>query len=172
MREPAGSRPEVVHTTDVRAAVSIPLLRKDFIWDPYQILAAREAGADAILLIAAMLQKNQVEDLKGQAEELGLGVLFEIHDEAEARVASQIGAELVGVNNRNLKTFHVDVAVTEKLLPLLDEKCLKVSESGIDGAKTMERLRGQGVGAFLIGEAFMKAASPGKALKSFLSVGK
>ncbi len=157
------------HLRQVRQAVAIPLLRKDFIWDPYQVYAARDAGADAILLIAAMLEKTRADDLMGLGGELGLTVLFEIHEVAEAKLAGELKADLVGINNRDLKTFRVDIQTTENCLPLLPKDSLKVSESGIDGPKLMERLKGQGVGAFLIGEAFMTAPHPGRALKEFLN---
>jgi len=156
------------HLREVRKAVALPLLRKDFVWDPYQIYAAREAGADAILLIAAMLGKWQLEDLQGLAEELGLSVLVEVHDEREAEASGAIGAKLVGVNNRDLKTFRVDVGLTEQLLPLLPAKAVKISESGLDSREILERLKRAGAQGFLIGETFMKAKSPGAALKEML----
>lgn len=156
------------HLRKVRAEVGLPLLRKDFFWDPYQIYAAREAGADAILLIAAMLGKSQIEDLQGLAGELQLSVLLEVHDAAEADLANAVGAGLVGVNHRDLKTFKVDVGLSEKLLPRLPAAALKVAESGLDKRETLQRLKDSGIGAFLIGEAFMKAASPGAALKELL----
>jgi indole-3-glycerol phosphate synthase len=156
------------HLRQVRALVALPLLRKDFIWDPYQIYAAREAGADAILLIAAMLGKSQIEDLRGLAEELKLSVLFEVHDAAEADVASAVNAKIVGVNNRDLKSFKVDLGLSEKLLPRLPAGSLKIAESGLDKRESLERLKAAGIGAFLIGEAFMKAKSPGMALKELI----
>lgn len=156
------------HLRAVRQAVALPLLRKDFVWDPYQIYVAREAGADAILLIAAMLGSWQMEDLQGLAEELGLSVLVEVHDEAEAWRASGIGAKIVGINNRDLKTFKVDVGLTETLLPKLPADAVKVSESGLDSAEVLKRLKAAGADAFLIGEAFMRAPKPGEALKGFL----
>ncbi|MCC6273743.1 MAG: indole-3-glycerol phosphate synthase TrpC [Deltaproteobacteria bacterium] len=156
------------HLRQVRQAVALPLLRKDFVWDPYQIYVAREAGADAILLIAAMLGRWQMEDLQGLAEELGLSVLVEVHDEAEAGRASGIGAKIVGINNRDLKTFKVDVGLTEELLPKLPAAAVKVSESGLDSVEVLKRLKAAGAEAFLIGEAFMKAPQPGEALKGFL----
>jgi len=156
------------HLRQVRPAVALPLLRKDFVWDPYQVYAAREAGADAILLIAAMLGRWQMEDLQGLAEEQGLSVLVEVHDEPEAWRSGEIGAKIVGINNRDLKTFKVDVGLTERILPKLPDSAVKVSESGLDSADTLKRLKVAGVQAFLIGEAFMKAAKPGAALKELL----
>lgn len=156
------------HLRQVRQAVALPLLRKDFVWDPYQIYVAREAGADAILLIAAMLGRWQMEDLQGLAEELGLSVLVEVHDVPEAERAAGIGAKVVGINNRDLKTFKVDVGLTEALLPKLPAAAVKVSESGLDSVEVLKRLKVAGADAFLIGEAFMKAPHPGEALKGFL----
>lgn len=156
------------HLRQVRAAVTLPLLRKDFIWDPYQIYAAREAGADAILLIAAMLQASQMEDLQGLGRELGMSVLVEVHDEAECAAIQSIGVNLVGINNRNLKSFIVDVGTTQRLLPLLPSSALKVSESGLDSLKILDQLKKSGVDAFLMGEVFMKATDPGKALGHLL----
>jgi indole-3-glycerol phosphate synthase len=156
------------HLKDIRNAVSLPLLRKDFVWDPYQIYVALDAGADAVLLIAAMLEKNQMTDLRALAEELGLSVLVEVHDASECSMANGAGADLVGINNRDLKTFRVDIAKTEELLNLLPKQTLKVSESGLDSLKVLQRLKNAGVQGFLIGEFFMKAKCPGKALETLL----
>ncbi len=152
----------------IRPLVSLPLLRKDFLWEPYQIYAAREAGADAILLIAAMLEKNQAADLLGLASELKLAVLFEVHDEVECEMASAIGASIVGINNRNLESFKVDLATSEQLILKLPSSALKVSESGIDSYQVMNKLKEQGVDAFLIGESLMKMEKPGAALKKIM----
>ena len=152
----------------IRSQVSLPLLRKDFLWEPYQIYAAREAGADAILLIAAMLEKNQAADLQGLAIELKLSVLFEVHHLQECEMASAIGASIVGINNRDLETFKVDLATSEKLVSKLPGTALKVSESGIDSRQVMERLKAQGIHAFLIGESLMKTEKPGEALKKLM----
>jgi indole-3-glycerol phosphate synthase len=156
------------HLRKVREKVSLPLLRKDFIWDPYQIFAAREAGADAILLIVAMLEKNQIQDLQGLGEELGLSVLVEVHHSDEVTTANSIGAKLVGINNRDLKTFKVDVQISQKLIPLIAPQAIKVSESGLDSTMILEKLKNTGAHAFLIGETLMKAKEPGKALKETL----
>jgi indole-3-glycerol phosphate synthase len=117
-----------------------------------------------------MLEESQIVDLQGLAGELGLSVLLEVHDAAEAQTARRVGAALVGVNNRDLTTFRVDVAVTETLLPLLPRDALKVSESGLESVEVLAKLKASGVDAFLIGEALMKAESPGRALKSLLKV--
>jgi indole-3-glycerol phosphate synthase len=145
--------------------VELPLLRKDFIWDAYQIYAGLEAGADAILLIAAILEKSRLEDLQGLAKELGLSVLFEIHDKKECDLAVALKAPMVGVNNRDLRTFKVDVAVSEQLFPHLPESVVKVSESGINSRQVMQRLKKSGANAFLIGESLMTAKRPGEALE-------
>lgn len=152
----------------IRCQVAIPLLRKDFIWDPYQVYAAREAGADAILLIAAMLEPRQLEDLQGEAHQLGLSVLVEVHDVAECETALHAGSKLIGVNNRDLKTFEVDISTSERLFPLLGDEAVKVSESGIDSRQALERLKNAGAHAFLIGETFMTAERPGEALRQLI----
>jgi len=157
------------HLRDIRGQVSIPLLRKDFLWESYQVYAAREAGADAILLIAAMLEKSQIVDLQGLAGDLGMDILLEVHDDREADLATSLNARLVGVNNRDLQSFKVDVKTTERLLPRLPKQALVVSESGLDSRKVLQELRSKGVGAFLIGEAFVKAPSPGRALQQLLT---
>ncbi len=159
---------DLEHLRQVRQKVSIPLLRKDFIWDFYQIYAAREAGGDAILLIVAMLEKNQLEDLHGVAEGLGLSILVEVHDAEEVAMANSIGAKIIGINNRDLKSFKVDVQTTERLLPILSPNAIKVSESGLDSPEMMEKLKKLGADAFLIGETLMKAKDPGKALQMLL----
>jgi len=157
------------HLRQVRAEVKLPLLRKDFIWDAYQVYAAREAGADAILLIAAMLERSQIVDLQGLGQDLGMSVLLEVHNLSEAETAHAVQAKLVGINNRDLQTFQVDVKTTDALLPHLPQDSLKVSESGLDSGQVLSRLKNIGVGAFLIGEAFMKASSPGEALQKLLN---
>lgn len=156
------------HLRGVRSRVEIPLVRKDFLWDPYQVYAAREAGADAVLLIVACLEKSRLEDLHGLAGELALETLVEVHDAAECDLAASIGLPIIGVNNRDLKTFEVEVATSEQLFPRMPEGTLKVSESGLDKRATLERLQKAGADAFLIGEAFMKASEPGQALKEMI----
>jgi indole-3-glycerol phosphate synthase len=156
------------HLRAVRAVVKIPLLRKDFIWDSYQIFAALEAGADAILLIAAMLENSQLEDLMGQALDLGLSTLVEVHNVEECDRAVHLQAPIIGVNNRDLTTFEVDLRTSEKLIPKIPETSLKISESGIETRADLERLQKAGTDAFLIGETFIKAENPGIALKKLL----
>jgi indole-3-glycerol phosphate synthase len=150
----------------VRAAVDLPLLRKDFIFDPYQIHQARAAGADCILLIAAMLNEADLTALYAAARELGLQVLVEVHNEAELRVAERAGAEIVGINNRDLHTFVTDIAVTERLLEGYHVRALVVSESGIATADDIRRLDRAGARAFLIGESLLRDGDPRRKLEA------
>ena len=153
----------------VRAASGLPLLRKEFIFDPYQVFEARAAGADAILLIAAILEKALLEDLRCQAEELGMAALVEIYAEDEVDRVLGSGARIVGVNNRNLKTFEVDTARVFRIQSLLTEeergRLIFVSESGIFGWEEAAPLAEAGVDAILVGEALMRADSPGELLR-------
>jgi indole-3-glycerol phosphate synthase len=149
----------------VRAAVETPLLRKDFILDPYQLLEARLRGADAALLIVAALPEDALRRLLGECEALGLAALVEVHDGAEAETALGAGARLVGVNNRNLKTFAVDLAVSERILPTLPPRVKAVAESGVRSAADARRLRRAGAANLLVGEALVRAEDPGRLLK-------
>ncbi len=153
----------------VRAAVDLPVLRKDFIIHPLQISEARVHGADAILLIAAILETSQMEEFRLQAEELGMDVLVEVHDEAELEQALAAGSRLIGINNRNLRDFSVDLGTTFRLRTLIPDTIPVVSESGIGSPDDMRRLREAGVTAALIGESFMRAADRGAILQQFLS---
>ena len=132
-----------------------PLLRKDFIFDPYQVYEARAYGADALLLIVAMLEPGQMTELLALSRELGMGCLVEVHNEAELEVALASGASIIGINNRDLTSFTVDLAVTGRLRPLIPPDRLVVSESGIRSRDDIERVREWGVDAVLIGESFM-----------------
>lgn len=145
----------------VRAAVDVPLLRKDFLFDPYHLYQARAAGADAALLIVAMLEQAALRDLIGLAIEVDLTPLVEVHAESEVERALAAGAAVVGINNRNLHTFEVDLAVTERLRPLLPDEVTVVGESGVVGAAQATRLRAAGVDAILVGEALMRAGLDG-----------
>ncbi len=150
----------------VRAAVAVPLLRKDFVVDAYQIDEARVAGADAVLLIVAALGRDELEFLHRRGVALGLDVLVEVHDEAELERALAVGATLVGVNNRDLRNFEVDLGVTERLarrLPAGDEVFL-VAESGIFGPEDVARLERAGARAHLVGESLMRQPDVAKAL--------
>lgn len=149
----------------IREQVGLPLLRKDFIFDPYQIYEARAAGADAILLIAAMLDLHQLRDFSALARELSLDVLMEVHDEAELELALQTDCELIGINNRNLRTFVTDLGTTERLLRSIPAERLVVSESGINSRADIERMERAGAGAFLVGEALMREGDVGAKLR-------
>ena len=144
----------------VRAAVDLPLLRKDFIFDPYQVHQARAAGADCILLIAAMLNETDLAALYAAARELGLQALVEVHNEGELRIADRTGVEIIGINNRDLHTFITDIAVTERLLQDYRGPSLVVSESGIDTHEDIRRLDRAGARAFLIGESLLRGGDP------------
>jgi indole-3-glycerol phosphate synthase len=151
-----------------RASCDLPLLRKDFIVDRYQLLEARDAGADAVLLIAAVLLDAELAALYDAARGLGLEVLVEVHDRSEVRRALAVGAELVGINNRDLRDFTVDVEQTLRLLPELPAGVTVVSESGIEDAGQLRRLEQAGVQAVLIGEMLMRSEAPDAALKALL----
>ncbi|MFZ2488858.1 MAG: indole-3-glycerol phosphate synthase TrpC [Anaerolineae bacterium] len=135
----------------------IPVLRKDFIFDPYQIVEARVIGADALLLIAAVLGDNDLKSLLAETRRYGMEALVEVHDESEVERAVKLGARVIGVNNRDLRTFAVDLAVTARLRPLIPSECVLVSESGIHSAADVHRLRDLGVQAMLVGETFVTA---------------
>jgi len=146
----------------------IPLLRKDFMIDPYQIVEARAMGADVILLIAACLTVDEVKNMAAFAQSLGMEVLLELHDEAElGHVCAEI--DLVGINNRNLKTFEVDINRSLKLAQQIPAHTLKVAESGISDIDTLRRFKDAGFQGFLMGENFMKETDPGLAFKNFIS---
>jgi indole-3-glycerol phosphate synthase len=147
-----------------RAACALPVLRKDFMVDDYQVFEARAMGADCILLIAACLEDAQMADLEAQAHALGMAVLVEVHDGAELDRALRLKTPLVGINNRNLRTFEVTLDTTLGLLAQVPGDRLLVTESGILGRGDVQRMREGSVHAFLVGEAFMRAADPGKAL--------
>lgn len=152
----------------IREQVGLPLLRKDFIFDPYQIYEAFAGGADAVLLIAAMLEQAQLEDLLGLALELHLDVLLEVHDEREMEMALRTDCPLIGINNRSLHTFVTDLAVTERLAPLVPGERLVVAESGIHTRADIVRLQRAGARAFLIGESMMREADIGAKLQELL----
>ena len=151
-----------------RSLVGLPLLRKDFIIDEYQLYQACIVGADAVLLIAAALRKEQCSMLAAKAHELKLEVLLEIHSEQELEYIED-NIDMVGVNNRNLGTFHTDVENSFRLAEKLPKEMLLVSESGISSPQTVRQLRAAGFRGFLIGENFMKTPQPGNALKEFIS---
>lgn len=147
-----------------RAACALPVLRKDFMVDAYQVFEARTMGADCILLIVACLDDALMADLEAQARALGMAVLVEVHDGAELDRALRLKTPLVGINNRNLRSFEVTLQTTLDLLPKVPGDRLLVTESGILGRGDVERMRAANVHAFLVGEAFMRAPDPGAAL--------
>ncbi len=153
----------------IRETVSLPLLRKDFIIDQYQIYEARAAGADAILLIASLLELNQLLEFKAIAKELHLDVLLEVHDETEMEMALETDCKLIGVNNRNLRTFETDLNTTGRLARMMPADRLLVAESGINSRADIVRLQHDGAGAFLIGEAMMREDDIGAKLQQFLN---
>ena len=154
------------------AATSLPCLRKDFIVDEFQIVEARAHGADAILLIVAALSQRELEDFAGMAQEQGLDVLCEVHDETELHRALDAGCDLIGVNSRDLKTFKVDLATALHLGEKIPSDCVRVAESGIHSGADIARLRAAGYDAFLIGESLMRAEHPGEALTLLLEEAK
>ncbi|EDM43890.1 indole-3-glycerolphosphate synthase [unidentified eubacterium SCB49] len=151
-----------------RASVNIPLLRKEFIVDPYQIYEAKAYGADAILLIAACLEENQLQEYSALAKELGMDVLLEIHNEEELKKSLHPTVDLLGVNNRNLKTFEVSLDASKALSKLIPDSYVKVSESGISNIKAIKELQPYGYKGFLIGERFMKTENPGESAEEFI----
>jgi indole-3-glycerol phosphate synthase len=152
---------------EVKSATRLPALRKDFIFDEYQIYEAAAAGADAVLLIVAMLGDDELARLRRLAEDaLGLDALVEVHDAEEMGRAARAGARLVGVNNRDLRSFRVSLETSIELAPLAPEGAVLVSESGVETFADVRRLRSCGYAAFLVGEALMRAASPAAALRA------
>jgi indole-3-glycerol phosphate synthase len=154
--------------SEIRKVVKIPLLRKDFIFDPYQVYEARGAGADAILLIAAMLDLTRLKELSSLARELGLDVLLEVHDREELVTALETDCRLIGINNRSLRTFVTNLATTEQLAPLVPADRLIVAESGINAREEIVRLGRAGAKAFLVGESLMREADIGAKLRELL----
>ena len=153
------------HLEQARRACGRPLLRKDFVIDAYQVDEARVSGADAVLLIAAALAKDELAALRARAEELGLCALVEVHDERELDAALATGARVIGINNRDLRTFETDLAVTEQLAPRVPQGCVVVAESGIFTRADMTRLAAAGAHAFLVGESLMREVDVAGALR-------
>jgi indole-3-glycerol phosphate synthase len=154
----------------VRAVTPVPLLRKDFVVDAYQIDEARLAGADAILLIVAALTPEELARFAKQAADLGLEALVEVHDDAEMEVALASGARLIGINNRDLRTFQTDLAVTERLAPRAAGRAVVVAESGIVGPADVQRLARSGARGYLVGESLMREADVGLALRKLRGI--
>jgi indole-3-glycerol phosphate synthase len=157
------------HLEAARAAVTLPLLRKDFIVEEYQLVEASVLGADAVLLIVAALAARDLRRLREAATTLGLAALVEIHDVAELEIALEAGADIIGVNNRNLRTLAVDTAASETIASRMPSGVIAVSESGLRSAADVSRLRACGYHAFLIGERFMTMSDPGAALSELLA---
>ena len=151
-----------------RAACNLPVLRKDFMVDPWQVLEARAFGADAILIIVAALEDTAMAEIEAAAIERGMDVLVEVHDEAEMARAAQLRSRLIGVNNRDLRTFKTDLATTERLAPLAPEGSLLVGESGIASHADCARLAASGVHSFLVGESLMRQADVEAATRALL----
>jgi indole-3-glycerol phosphate synthase len=152
-----------------RAACALPTLRKDFLIDSYQAFEARALGADCVLLIVACLEDAQMRELEKVAQSLGMAVLVEVHDAEELERALALKTPLIGVNNRNLRTFETRLETTLDLLPRIPEGRLVITESGILSTADVRRMRGSGVDTFLVGEAFMRADDPGKELKKLFA---
>ena len=164
-----GSVDDLATVAEFAHGREVPVLRKEFIFDPYQVLEARAYGADAILLIVAMLDPEELSSLKELAEGRWMQVLVEVHDEAELEVALGVGAEIIGINNRDLRTFVTDLATTERLADRVPPGKLVVAESGIHGREDLHRLAAAGAHAALIGESLVVSADPAAKLGSLLS---
>jgi indole-3-glycerol phosphate synthase len=154
---------------DARAACALPVLRKDFMVDPWQVAESRAIGADAILIIAAALEDAQMAEIEAAALERAMDVLVEVHDEAEMERAARLQSRLIGVNNRDLKTFRTDLATTERLAPLAPEGTLLVGESGINSHVDVQRLAAAGVRCFLVGESLMRQEDVEAATRALLA---
>lgn len=153
-----------------RASCNLPLLRKEFIIDEYQILEAKAHGADVILLIAAILTRAEIKQYSEFAKRLHLDVLLEVHDEEELHKSIMPSLDMLGVNNRNLKTFNVSLDISKKLSEIIPKEFVKVSESGISSASAIKELQPYGFQGFLIGENFMKTDNPGESAREFISL--
>jgi indole-3-glycerol phosphate synthase len=154
---------------EIKNAVNIPVLRKDFLFDPYQIYEARANGADAVLLIAAILEKPLLDDLLSVVNDLSMNALVEVHTKDELEKVLQTDAEIIGINNRNLKTFETDIQISIDLMADIPKSKFIVTESGIKTKNDIQKLSKAGVDAFLIGETFMRADNPGEMLNNFVN---
>jgi indole-3-glycerol phosphate synthase len=162
-----GGRPE--HVEAVRFATELPILRKDFVTDPYEVGEARAAGADAVLLIVAALDKERLAELLGVTRSRGIAALVEVHDESEVETAVEAGAQVIGVNNRDLRTFDVDLGLTERLRKVIPSELVLVAESGIRNVDDARRMREAGADAILVGESLMRAEDPAGRIREFAS---
>jgi indole-3-glycerol phosphate synthase len=170
LTEPRYFRGSLTHLSDVRAAVKIPILRKDFIVSPYQVYQARAAGADAVLLIVRCLEDGEISDLMALANELGMAALVEAFSADEVERAADCGADIIGINNRDLTNFHTDTENSLQLIPAIPEECVRVAESGIFTREDVERLQKGGFDCFLVGEALMRSADPTAKLRELRGV--
>jgi len=159
---------DISYLSDIRAHSTLPILRKDFTIDPYQVYEARFHGADLVLLIVAVLDQKEIEEYLSLAHSLGMNCIVEVHGEQELETAILAGSKIIGINNRDLRTFDVSLDVSKRLSPMVPEEKIVISESGISSVEDIEGLRNCGIDTFLIGEMFMKAKSPGEALRGFL----
>jgi indole-3-glycerol phosphate synthase len=168
LTEPQWFLGDLEHLKRARETSKKPCLRKDFIVDEIQIVEARLAGADCILLIVGALKDWEIRQLKSAAKRLGMDVLVEVHDEAELKRALFNGADFIGINNRNLQTFEVDLSTTERLRPQIPDNCTVVAESGVFTREDARRLREAGADALLVGESLMKSGDAGAAIQDLL----
>ena len=171
LTEPEFFQGSLEDLTVARQVCCLPVLRKDFVFSQYQLLEARVAGADAFLLIVAVLSQEDLRALLVCGEELGMAALVEAHTEEEVARAVDAGADIIGINNRNLKTFEVDAGLSERLRARVPDSCVVVSESGLESAEELQRLRAVGFDAFLIGTHLMQAPDPGAALRALIGPG-
>lgn len=160
---------DLSHLSAVKERVTLPVLRKDFVFDEYQIYEARAAGADAVLLIVRILDDFQLKDYQQMTQEIGMAALVEVHDAKEADRTLAAGAKLVGINNRDLDTLRVDLATTEQLSPKIPQEIVTVSESGISSRPDIDRLERTGVHCFLVGEALLRGGRYGERLRELLT---
>jgi len=158
----------LAHLVEARANVSLPVLRKDFLVEPWQVWEARAAGADAVLLIVAALEDAELSELSSVVAETGMAALVEVHDSRELERALRAGARLVGINNRDLRTLRVSLSTSLELLPHVPDEVVAVAESGIRSGRDLQRLREAGFDAFLVGESLMSAPCPGDALRELM----
>ena len=165
----AGFGGRVEHIRQVRAATGLPILRKDFVTDPFEVAEARACGADAVLLIVAALERRQLNDLVALTKSRGIAALVEVHDEGEAAAALEAAAQAIGVNHRDLRTFAVDLGLTERLRKLVPKEVVLVAESGIRGADDARRMREAGADAILVGELLMRSADPAGQIRELVA---
>jgi len=167
----AGFGGRVEHVRSVRAATELPILRKDFVTDPYEVAEARACGADAVLLIVAALEPDQLRDLIALTKSRGIAALVEVHDELETAAALEAGATVIGINHRDLRTFEVDLGLTARLRKLIPPDVVVVAESGIRSAEDARRMREAGADAVLVGELLMRSTDPAAQIRDLVTPG-